>query len=361
MRRPIGWLCALIQNEPINQPLAPTPQPADRADDSAADWRSPITTIPSLRLSFSGGGTRAAAFSYGVLTGFDETQVPVYAPPIRCSTMSTSSPAYPGGSVLAAYYGLKKRAAMADFKQRFLLRNAEENLQMDLSLLNIAAGLQGGINDPTLFPRWLDDNLFDHATSNSLLSERRPRVWINASDIYNRTPFVFGRVLSARCAAILRVIRSRWRLAASAAVPVVFAPVVIKNYPGGCPLPLPDWVQRVRNDPTPRRCSSSTPTRLSAITTAKWLRKAARRRHRRQLRACAGFTIARLASDTPYGPLEPEKRVKLRRLLFLVVDAGRGALGRVGADRGGPVRRQPHHRRVRHRDRFRRCRQLFGV
>jgi len=62
---------------------------------------------------------------------------------------------------------------------------------MDLSLLNIAKGLQGGINDPTQFPRWLDDNLFEHATFKSLLSSRWPRVWINASDIYNRTPFVF--------------------------------------------------------------------------------------------------------------------------------------------------------------------------
>jgi len=41
----------------------------------------------------------------------------------------------------------------------------------------------------------------------------------------------------------------------------------------------------------------------------------------------AGFTIARLASNTPYGPLEPEEAVKLRRLLFLVVDAGRAPSG----------------------------------
>ena len=41
----------------------------------------------------------------------------------------------------------------------------------------------------------------------------------------------------------------------------------------------------------------------------------------------AGFTIARLASDTPYGPLEPEEAVKLRRLLFMVADAGRAPSG----------------------------------
>ncbi len=41
----------------------------------------------------------------------------------------------------------------------------------------------------------------------------------------------------------------------------------------------------------------------------------------------AGLTIARLASYTPYGPLEPEEGVKLRRMLFLVVDAGRAPSG----------------------------------
>ncbi len=35
----------------------------------------------------------------------------------------------------------------------------------------------------------------------------------------------------------------------------------------------------------------------------------------------AGFTIARLSSDTPYGPLNPRQAVKLRRGMFLVVDA----------------------------------------
>ncbi|MDE2375160.1 MAG: hypothetical protein KGL96_13110, partial [Hyphomicrobiales bacterium] len=41
----------------------------------------------------------------------------------------------------------------------------------------------------------------------------------------------------------------------------------------------------------------------------------------------AGFTIARLASSTPYGPLEPEEAVKLQRMLFLVADAGRAPSG----------------------------------
>src|SRR4029077_2046541 len=222
--------CASVQNNPINQPLVEDGAPiaaqlgpgvrgvADTADriGDAANYDDTV-----VALSFSGGGTRHAAFSFGVLTGFDETQVP-------SSTRSRSLldhvdfvSGVSGGSIIAAYFGLKKRAAMADFKQRFLLRNPEQGLQMDLSLLNIAKGLQGGINDPTQFPRWLDDNLYEGATFKTLLYQRRPYIWINASDIYDRTPFVFGPVLFGALCSDLANYPVSVAVAASAAVPVV--------------------------------------------------------------------------------------------------------------------------------------------
>ena len=54
----------------------------------------------------------------------------------------------------------------------------------------------------------------------------------------------------------------------------------------------------------------------------------------------AAFTIARLVADTPYESLKPEEGVKLRRLLFLMVDAGRAPSGFMGGYRGGPDRSQ---------------------
>ncbi len=311
-----------IHNEPINQPLA------GGAKQIGAELGRDVETYYDdtvIALSFSGGGARAAAFSYGVLTGFDETRVPGRSTSLldRIDFVTGVS----GGSILAAYYGLKKRKAMADFKQRFLLRNPEEGLQMNLSFFNIARGLQGGINDPTAFPRWLDDNLFDHATYKSLLFERRPLVWINASDIYDRTPFVFGRVTFGALCSDLSSYPISLAVAASAAVPVLFAPVVVQGYPGGCSIPLPDWVERVRNDE-------------NAAPLLKDYANALERYHNGDVRyvklldggmvdnyGLAGFTIARLAATTPYGPLEPEEGVKLRRLMVLVVDSGRAPSG----------------------------------
>ncbi len=313
--------CAQIHNEPINQPLTNSLQ-------MSGDLNREVDTYYDdtvVALSFSGGGTRAAAFSYGVLTALDETTLPGHSTPLidRVDFVTGVS----GGSVLAAYYGLKKRKALIDFKQRFLLRNAEENLKMDLSLFNIARGLQGGINDPTVFPRWLDDNLYDHATFKSLLTQRRPFVWINASDIYNRTPFVFGRVLFGALCSDLASYPISMAVAASAAVPVIFAPVVIEGYPGRCPIPLPAWVTRVRRNP-------DAPPLLRFFADAMYRYHDGEVHYVKLLDGgmvdnygLAGFTIARLASDTPYGPLEPEQGVKLRRLLFLVADAGRAPAG----------------------------------
>ena len=317
--------CAqVIHNEPINQPLVPGAPLAAELGSGTADVNTDDTIIA---LSFSGGGTRAAAFAFGVLNGLEETPAPGVAPGSSLLDRVDFVTGVSGGSVLAAYYGLKKRKALLDFKQRFLLRNAEENLQMNLSLLNIAKGLQGGVNDPTVFPRWLDDNLFEHATFKSLLYQRRPYIWINASDVYNRTPFIFGRVAFGALCSDLSSYPISTAVAASAAVPVIFAPVVIEGYAGHCPIPLPPWVDRVR-------ANADSPPLLRLFANAMARYHSGEVRYVKLLDGgmvdnygLAGFTIARLLSTTPYGPLEPQQAVRLRRLLFVVADSGRAPSG----------------------------------
>lgn len=319
-------------NNPINHPIAEV----NGAD--VAPGRDVQTYFDDMvvALAFSGGGTRAAAFSFGVLQGFDETRVQTAASTISLLDHIDFVSGVSGGSVLAAYYGLKKREAMVDFKQRFLLQNAQAGLQTDLNFFNISKGLSGGINDPTAFPKWLDANLYGGATFKSLLFERRPTVWINASDIYNRTPFVFDRTTFGAMCSDLSAYPISQAVAASAAVPIIFAPVVIQNFTGGCPSPLPDWVERTRND-------------TDAAPLLKSYADALERYHTGEVKfaklldggivdnyGLAAFTVRRLGSNTPYGPLEPEEAVKIRRLLFLVVDSGRGPSGAWAQTVSGP-------------------------
>ena len=321
----------VIHNDPINLPLSGDPQPVVTAPN--ADTRLDDTIVA---VTFSGGGTRAAAFSYGVLQGFDETRATIDGHAQSLLDQLDFVSGVSGGSVLAAYYGLKKRAALADFRERFLLANGEESLQTSLSFLNLAKGLSGGINDTTAFPRWLDAHLFNGATFKDLNNGGRPLVWINAADIYNRTAFIFADVTFRALCSDLADYPVSLAVAASAAVPVVFAPVVIQNFPGGCPAALPPWVERVRHDDT-------------AAPLIRSYADALERYRQGELKyvklldggivdnyGLAGFTISLLATNAPYGPLSPREAVKLRRLLFMVVDAGRGPSGAWAQTVAGP-------------------------
>ena len=125
-------------------------------------------------------------------------------------------------------------------------------------------------------------------------------------------------------------------VAASAAVPVVFAPIVIQNYPGGCPVGLPDWVARVHNNP-------NAPPLIKSYADALERYRSGEIKYVKLLDGglvdnygLAGFTIARLASNTPDGPLAPQEAVKLRRFLFLVVDSGRAPSGKWAQTIPGP-------------------------
>ena len=339
-----GWITAFallscgcssaVHNDPINRPLTVNPAQVEAELSTDVD-----TTYDDMvvALSFSGGGTRAAAFSYGVLQGFDESRIPTRSGEASLLDRLDFLSGVSGGSILAAYYGLRGRAALSDFKQRFLLADAEQPLQTELSLGSIARGLQGGINDATGFPVWLDQHLYNGATFKDLLRRPRPRVWINASDIYNRTAFIFAPVaFSALCSDLTNYPVSM-AVAASTAVPVVFAPIVIQNYPGACPIALPNWVERVHNDPNAAPLIKSYADALDRyrsgqIKYVKLLDGGLVDNY-----GLAGFTVARLASDTPFGPLAPQEAVKLRRFLFMVVDSGRAPSGQWAQTIPGPT------------------------
>jgi NTE family protein len=322
-----------IQNDPVNQRLAANPREVET--DLATGVETNYDDMV-VALSFSGGGMRAAAFSYGVLEGFDQTRVPTRAGAASLLDRLDFLSGVSGGSILAAYYGLKGRAALGDFRQRFLLVNAEESLQTDLSLGNIARGLNGGVNDATKFPVWLDAHLYNQATFRDLLRRQRPRVWINAADIYDRTAFIFAPITFSALCSDLASYPVSLAVAGSAAVPVVFAPIVIQNYHGGCSTPLPSWVARVHSDPNAPPLIKSYADALEryrsgAINYIKLLDGGLVDNY-----GLAGFTVARLAANTPFGPLAPQQAVKLRRLLFLVVDSGRAPSGQWAQTVPGP-------------------------
>ena len=335
--RPLIFLCAgalaaglagcaalEVHNDPVNRPLG-----GNAAAALAAAGRDNTAGSDDLMvgLAFSGGGTRAAAFSFGVLSEIERTRVPGSAGAGSLLERVNFVSGVSGGSVLTAYYGLKKRAALADFRERFLLRNAEESISTNLSPLSVVRAVAGGVNDPSKLARWLDANLFEGATFADMRRTRGPGVWINAADIYNRTTFVFGSAAFAALCSDLASYPIADAVAASAAVPVVFAPAVIKSYPQNCTDKPPEWIKRAQSNP-------NTVPMLKAFANALARYHSGSMNYVKLLDGglvdnfgLSGFTIARLLSDTPYGPLTRQEAVRLRRAIIIIVDAGRGPSG----------------------------------
>lgn len=81
-----------------------------------------------LVLAFSGGGSRAAAFGYGVLEQLNRQQVEIGGR--RQSLLESTDLVYgvSGGSVLAAYYSLHGKDSIPAFEKRFLKQNFQRQV-----------------------------------------------------------------------------------------------------------------------------------------------------------------------------------------------------------------------------------------
>jgi NTE family protein len=307
-------------NPPINTPLA--------EGATQGNWAADIEAFDQtvVGVAFSGGGMRASAFSFGVLKGLDEVRLSGRPLTETIDFVAGVS----GGSVTAAYFGLKGRAGLADFQARFLEKDAEQGFDTDVSLGNVVKLLtDGGVNDATEFPRWLDANLFEGATYADLFARRRPIVWITASDIYNRVPFVFEPLVFSAICSDLSKMRLADAVAASAAVPGVFVPINVENHAPRCEAKVPAFMRRAIAD-------RETAQTLRAMAAA-FVRYRTDPEQQAYVKLLDGgvtdnfgvipLAIARTGRDRPYIPLTAERAVRIRRLLFLVVDAGRGPAG----------------------------------
>jgi NTE family protein len=320
------WLAgcsSLGVSDPTNQPIT------GKAEEAFASSRTDPTAGDDVfvGLAFSGGGTRAAAFAHGVLSEIDQTTVRTHTGTHSLLNSVGFVSGVSGGSVLAAYYGLKKRAALDDFREKFLIRNAEEGLSTSVDPVSLVRALGGGVNDVRTFASWLNDNLFKGATFADFRKTPGPQVWINASDIYNRTPFIYGEAAFIALCSDLASYPIADAVAASAAVPIVFTPMVIKTYPKQCSDQPPDWLRNAHTNP-------NAPPMLKAFADALYSYNDGSTKYLKLLDGglvdnfgLSGFTISRLAARLPYEPLSPEQAVRLRRSIVILVDAGRAPSG----------------------------------
>lgn len=309
-----------FDNQPLNRPVTPAfVQQAAQARD--------IVGRDVIGLSLSGGGTRAAAFALGVLqalAGDGGRTADVYDDLTFISSVS-------GGSLTAAYVALHGREALVHLRERVLLQDLERDLRVDLlSPTNLLRLLAGGLNDRSNLAQRLDAEVFRGATFADLFRRNKPDVWINATDLYNRTPFPFTAPAFLSLCSDLPSLRVSEAVAASMAVPLVFAPVVLQTFPDHCLTPLPARLEALLGDPA----RVATDPVASVARAMQHYRDASRMRFLKLAdggltdnQGLSSILIARALSGTAYGPLNEADAVRMRRLLFLIVDAGRPPSG----------------------------------
>lgn len=219
----------------LNQPLADyDPNKGYRFPGLIKDASLDTSNSDSLFvcLAFSGGGTRAAAFAYGVLEKLHTTQIEWEGKTSSLLDEVDCISGISGGSFTAAYYGLFGKRIFQDFRERFLDRDIQgELLARILSPLNWPRLASPKFNRIDLATELYDETVFDGKTFDDLGSQgKRPFIIINATDLVSGQSFEFTQDQFDFLGSDLGKFPISRAVSASSAFPFLLSPVSLKNY-----------------------------------------------------------------------------------------------------------------------------------
>lgn len=196
----------------------------------------------TVMLSFSGGGTRAAALSYGVLEGLRDTTIMVDGKPVRLLDEVDYISSVSGGSFTAAYYGLHGDGIFETFEEDFLLRDVQKHLFWGV-FNPVEWFRQGGRTEMAI--NYYNEAVFKDATFADMRVKDGPLILINASDLGGGVRFSFIQEYFNLVCSDLDSFPVAKAVAASSAVPIVFLPVVLENH-ADCDLSNLPWLANAR-------------------------------------------------------------------------------------------------------------------
>jgi NTE family protein len=231
---------------------APSNPPLAHADPSAGyrfENRTQYTRNKEdiVVLAFSGGGTRAAAFSYGVLELLRATEVTNRdGRRERLLDSVDVITGVSGGSFTALAYGLYGDRLFGEYEQRFLKRDVEgELIRRALNPLHWGELSSPYYGRSELAANLYDEILFDGATFADLQRGPGPMIVASATDLSSGSRFYFTQKMFDVLCSDLGAVHLARAAAASSGVPVVLSPVTIDNYAGTCGYAEPAIVARV--------------------------------------------------------------------------------------------------------------------
>lgn len=223
--------------------------------DRSAGYRfSNLAPLPNnsddlfVILTFSGGGTRAMAMSYGVMEKLKETGITWHG--VKRSLLDEVDiiSSVSGGSMTAAYYGLYGDRLFQDFPERILYRNIKDDLLKQVfSPRGWFRILSSDFSRTDLTDEYYDREFFHGATFGDM-RKARPFILINATDMVHGVRFEFSQDQFDLMCGDLSKLRISRAVTASTSFPVIFAPMRLDNHAGACGYRVPEWLVRDYND-----------------------------------------------------------------------------------------------------------------
>jgi NTE family protein len=243
-------IAAACSHAPVNSQLRTTPfnpaygyryaNIAPRNNDACTDDTFVIVTM-------SGGGTRAAAFAYGVLQKLAETKIHHDTSDMLAAVDVISSVS--GGSFLSTYYALNGREGLPAFKENFLKPNVEKGLFLSaLKPWNLLRLLfSPNFTRIDLAANYYDQHLYHGATYKGM-PLRRPYIVVNSTEMDIGSQFQFTQEQFDPICSNLSELRVADAVASSSAFPGLLVPVTMGSWAGKCQYKPPDWYGNAAND-----------------------------------------------------------------------------------------------------------------
>ncbi len=208
---------------------------------------TPTGDRPFVLLALSGGGTRAAAFSFGLMEELKQVEYTAHNNVKRrliddVEIISSVS----GGSFTSTYYALFPDRFFTDFPDKFLYRDIQMGLVWRLlNPYNWWRLASPDFSRIDMADEYYNSTVFEGKTFADLLDMpkgKAPFLVLNATDISMAHRFEFTQdQFDLLCSDLSGVLLSR-AVAASSNFPVAFAPLTLDIYKEPCGQ-LPQWIE----------------------------------------------------------------------------------------------------------------------
>jgi len=188
-----------------------------------------------IYLAFSGGGTRAAALSYGVMQELRDTLFNDGEKEKRVLDAVDTISSVSGGSFTAAYYGLYREGLFEDYEEAFLKRQVQSDLlSRVLRPVYWFRDFAPGADRTEMAIDYYDKEVFRGATFNDIQKNGPPFIEIHATDLVYGLNFTFTQETFDLICSDLGTYPVSRAVTASSAVPGLFPTVVLENLAENC-------------------------------------------------------------------------------------------------------------------------------